>query len=258
MTIRAMVVDDEPLARERVRSLLAAEADVELVAEAGDGKSAVAAVLEHQPDLIFLDVQMPGLDGFAVLRALPADALPATIFVTAFDRYAIRAFEVNALDYLLKPFSPRRFKAALDRARQELEKSPDASATTRLRTLLQDLENGRRYQRQLVIKSGGRIVFLRVEEVDCLEAEGNYVRVHAGSMSYLIRETMKNMETRLDPDQFVRIHRSTIVQADRIKELQPLTHGEYAVILRDGRRLTASRGPDNRLRRLIDAGVLRG
>lgn len=256
--MKVAIVDDEPLARERIRTLLAHEADVEVVAECGEGRLAVEAVQALRPDLLFLDVQMPGMDGFDVLTALGVPRLPITIFVTAYDRYAIQAFEVNAVDYLLKPFSPKRLRAALDRARRELEKADGQEVGQRLVSMLEHIGGAKKYQRQLVVKQAGRIVFVRVEEIDWIEAEGNYVRLHAGGTSYLIRETMKGIETKLDPEQFVRIHRSTIVQADRIRELQPLFHGEHAVILRNGVRLVASRGPDNRLKRLIDEGTLKG
>lgn len=256
--MKVVIVDDEPLARERIRTLLASEHDVEVVAECGEGRLAVQAIREHRPDLLFLDVQMPGMNGFGVLTALGSTRLPITIFVTAYDRYAIQAFEVNALDYLLKPFSPKRMRSALERARRELERSDGQDVGQRLVTMLADLGGAKKYQRQLVVRQAGRIVFVKVEEIDWVEAEGNYVRLHVGATSYLIRETMKAMEVKLDPEQFVRIHRSTIVRADCIKELQPLFHGEHAVILRSGVRLVASRGPDNKLKKLLDEGMLKG
>lgn len=256
--MRVAIVDDEPLARERIRGILATEPDVEIVAQCGDGRQAVQAIRDERPDLVFLDVQMPGLDGFGVLAALGPGRLPITIFVTAYDKYAIQAFEVNAVDYLLKPFSPKRLRAAIERARRELEKTDGQDVSQRLATMLADLGGVKKYQRQLVVKQGGRIVFVKVEEIDWIEAEGNYIRLHVGPASYLIRETMKGIESKLDPEHFVRIHRSTIVRADRIKELQPLFHGEHAVILRSGVRLVASRGPDNKLKKLLDEGMLKG
>lgn len=253
MTIRACIVDDEPLARERIRLMVAQEPDVEVVGEAGDGTEAVELVRRAKPDLLFLDVQMPGLDGFGVLQALEADIPPAVIFVTAYDQYALQAFEVHALDYLLKPFNSRRFKKAMQRARGELTREAAPEMNERLLSLLEGLRSDRRTPERIVLKSAGRVSFLKVDEVDWIEAEGNYVRLHVGAHSHLLRETMKNIEARLDPERFIRIHRSTIVNTDRIKELHPLFHGEYAVILRDGTRLTASRGPDNKLRRLLEA-----
>jgi two-component system LytT family response regulator len=254
MTIRTCIVDDEPLARERIRVLLAGEPDVEIVGESGGGPAAVEVIRAVRPDLLFLDVQMPGPDGFGVLEALGAAVPRAVIFVTAYDQYALQAFEVHALDYLLKPFSSRRFHRALERARTELLQRGGGGVDERILSLLEQIRHPRRPER-LVIRSAGRVSFLRVDEIDWVEAEGNYVRLHAGAASHLLRETMKGIEAKLDPDRFIRIHRSTIVNTDRIKELQPLFHGEYAVILRDGTRLTASRGPENKIRRLIDANA---
>ena len=255
-TIRTCIIDDEPLARERIRTLLAQEPDVELVGESGDGGEAVETIRRAKPDLIFLDVQMPVMDGFGVLQTLGAEVPPAVIFCTAYDQYALQAFDVHALDYLLKPFNSRRFKKAMDRARLELMKDGASPAMNeKLLSLLETLRNEKKNPERLVLKSSGRVSFLKVEEIDWIEAEGNYVRLHTGNISHLLRETMKGIEAKLDPERYIRIHRSTIVNTDRIKELQPLFHGEYAVILRDGPRLTASRGPENKLRRLIEASA---
>jgi two-component system LytT family response regulator len=252
-TIRTCIVDDEPLARERIRTLLSREPDVEVVGECGDGGEAVTRIREMQPDLLFLDVQMPVMDGFGVLDALDTDLPPAVIFVTAYDQYALRAFEVHALDYLLKPFNGHRFKKAVQRARVELMKEGNGHGVNeRLLTLLEHLKQDRKPQERLILKTSGRVTFLKVDEIDWVEAEGNYVRLHVGAISHLLRETMKGIEAKLDADRFIRIHRSTIVNTDRIKELQPLFHGEYAVLLRDGTRLTASRGPENKLRRVLE------
>jgi two-component system LytT family response regulator len=253
MTIRTCIVDDEPLARERLRSLLAAEPDVELIGEYEDGAAAIPFIRQASPDLVFLDVQMPGTDGFAVLQALDSKTPRAVVFVTAYDQYALQAFDVHALDYLLKPFSASRFRRAMQWVRMELSKeTPGPDVNERILSLIQNLRQPKRPER-LVLKTSGRVSFVRVEDIDWIEAEGNYVRLHLGTASHLLRETMKGIEAKLDPDRFIRIHRSTIVNTDRIKELQPLFHGEYAVILRDGTRLTASRGPENKLRRLIEA-----
>lgn len=253
MSIRVCIVDDEPLARERIRSLLEQEHDVEVAGEAGDGASAIGLIRRERPDLLFLDVQMPGTDGFGVLRALGSDVSPVIVFVTAYDHYALQAFDVHALDYLLKPFNSRRFRKAMQRARAELSRERPPEMTQHLLSLIENLRSGRQSADRIVLKSAGRVSFLKVDEVDWVEAEGNYVRLHVGAQSHLLRETMKSIESRLDPDRFIRIHRSTIVNADRIKELHPLFHGEFAVILHDGTRLAASRGPDNKLRRLLDA-----
>ncbi len=259
MTVRTLIVDDEPLARERVRMMLAPHADMTIVGECGDGQQAIAAIREHRPDLVFLDVQMPGLDGFGVLRVLQGETLPHVIFVTAYDQYALKAFEVHALDYVLKPFNAERFGQALDRARDTLARAESGTVDReRLRELVSSLAAEQREKQRLVVKSSGRVFFVKVDDIDWVEAEGNYVRLHIGSQSHLLRETMKGMESVLDPSVFFRIHRSTIVNADRIRELQPLFHGEYAVILRDGTRLVASRGPDNRLKRLLADATIHG
>jgi len=252
VAIRTLIVDDEPLARTRIRSLLQDEADIEVVGECGDGKQAIVALRDLQPDLVFLDVQMPALDGFEVLEAVRGDRLPAVIFVTAYDRYAIRAFEHHALDYLLKPFDRDRFQKALARVRAELQRKQQASASQRLAAMLQDVQSSsRKPVQRLVIKSGGRIFFLRVEEIDWIEAAGNYVRLHVGKETHLLRETMNSLEGRLDGQQYVRIHRSTIVAMDRIKELQPWFHGDFKVILKDGAELTLSRGYRQKLQEML-------
>lgn len=241
MKIRALIVDDEPLARARLRTLLSEEADVEVVGECGDGLEAVAAVQDLTPELVFLDVQMPTLDGFGVVEALDPGALPVIVFVTAYDRYALQAFEVHALDYLLKPFDRDRFQKALERARAELQRSGSAETSQKLLAMLED-KAVRKPLERLIIKSAGRVFFLRTEEIDWIEAAGNYVRLHVGAEAHLLRETMNGLEGRLDPGHFLRIHRSTIVNVDRIQELQAWFHGDYLVILRDGTQLTLSRG----------------
>lgn len=250
MPIRTLIVDDEPLARERLRTLLADEADIEIVGECGDGRRAVAAIRKHRPDLVFLDVQMPELDGFGVLRAVGAQNLPTVVFVTAYDKYALKAFEVHALDYLLKPFDRDRFDRALDRARRELRRGT-GELNERVLHLLEEAGAKPRFLERLVVKTAGRVYFLRAEEIDWFEAAGNYVKLHAGKDEHLIRETMANLEDQLNPKKFVRIHRSTIVQIERIKELQPWFHGDYVVLLRDGTKLTLSRSYRDRLENLL-------
>lgn len=250
MSLRVVLVDDEPLARERLRSLLETEADVELVAECADGVEAVAAVRSGRPDLVFLDVQMPGMDGFEVLDALDPATLPAVVFVTAYDRYALKAFDVHAVDYLLKPFDRQRFASALERARLDL-RADDAGR--RILALVADLRRERRPQQRIVVKAAGRVFFLRPPEIDWMEAAGNYVRLHVGKKSYLVRETMKGLEDRLDPDTFVRIHRSRIVNLDRVRELQPWFHGEHLIVLTTGEQLTTSRRHSVRLQELLES-----
>ena len=246
--MRILIVDDEPLACERIRTLLADEANVEIVGECHDGRSAVSALRGLAPDLVFLDVQMPEMDGFKVLEQFEPAALPVLVFVTAFDRYAIRAFEVCALDYLLKPFDRDRFRKALARGRTEFERRSEGDLSERLRKVLDDWKGRKPYLERLVIRTGGRVFFLRVEELDWVEAAGNYIRLHAGAEEYLYRETISRLEAGLDPDKFARIHRSAIANVERVKELHPLFRGDYTVILRDGRRLTLSKAYRGRLR----------
>ena len=241
MKIRTLIVDDEPLGRERIRALLARDPEIDVVEECPDGRRAVAAIERSRPDLVFLDVQMPEMDGFAVLEAIAGDRMPAIIFVTAYDRYAVQAFEVHALDYLLKSFDCDRFEAALERAKEEIHRSKTGVLSERLAGLLEDLQAKQKRLTRLVVKSGGRVVFLRVEEIDGVEAADNYVRIHAGRESHLIRETLQSLEGRLNPEKFLRIHRSTLVNVDRIRELQPIFHGDYLVKLNDGTELTLSR-----------------
>lgn len=240
--IRTLVVDDEPMARERILSLLQQEDDVEVVGECSDGAEAVSAINQRSLDLVFLDVQMPGTDGFGVIQSIGADRMPTVVFVTAYDEYALKAFEVHALDYLLKPFGKDRFQETLKHAREHLDRRRAGDLGMRLLALVHDLKPEQPRLDRLVVKSGGRVFFLRTEEIDWVEAAGNYVRLHLGEESHLFRETMNGMEGRLDSRRFVRIHRSRIVNTERIKELQPWFNGEYVVILRDGTRLTLSRG----------------
>jgi two-component system LytT family response regulator len=239
---RVLIVDDEPLARERLRTLLEEEPAFELVGEAADGTTGAESILALQPDLVFLDVQMPGADGFDVIDAVGADKMPFVVFVTAYDRYALRAFDVHALDYLLKPFDRERFREALGRAQAQIERNTGGDIERRLAAIVQDLKPARARTDRFVVKSGGRIFFVRTAEIDWIEAAGNYVKLHLGEDSHLFRETMNNMEARLDGHRFVRIHRSRIVNTDRIKELQPWFNGEYVVVLQNGARLTLSRG----------------
>lgn len=250
MTLRVLVVDDEPLARERIRELLRACDGIEVVGECADGESAVAAIEAHSPDLVFLDIQMPALNGFDVLEALGAGRLPGIIFITAFDEYAVRAFETGALDYLLKPVTAERFQAALERASARLvRRGADDDAT--LRALLDRLRADRGHATRFVARDGARITFVNVADVDWIDASGNYARLHAGSRTHLLRETLKSLESRLDPAEFVRVHRSAIVRLERIVSLEPYFHGEYIVTLQDGTKLTASRSYSARLRALL-------
>ena len=238
--ICVLIVDDEALARERIRTLLLRDAEIEIADECSSGDAAVTAIRRHRPDLLFLDVQMPRLDGFGVLEQIGTAKLPTTIFVTAFDQYAIRAFDAMALDYLLKPFTGERFHKALNRAKAQVRQDRAGSFRRQLHGLLDNLSQP--YIQRLVIKAAGRITFLNVGEIHWIEAQGNYACLHTGGESHLLRRSLKKLSEQLDPAAFLRIHRSTIVNIDQIKDLQPLFHGEYAVTLKDGTRLTSSRG----------------
>jgi two-component system LytT family response regulator len=241
MKIRTLIADDEPLARERLRTLLSRHAEIGFVADASNGREAVERIRRDSPELVFLDVQMPDLDGFGVIEEIGARRMPATIFVTAYDQYALRAFDVHALDYLLKPFDRERFELALGRAKAHIEAADNTVVNRRLLELLEDLRAPRKHVERLVVKAAGRVSFVRVDEIDWIEAAGNYVRLHASKEEHLLRETMNAMEGRLDPRQFVRVHRSAIVNIDRVKSMQPWFRGDHILTLRDGSRVTLSR-----------------
>ena len=276
--IRVLVVDDEPLAREGIKVRLEREADMEVVGEAADGPEAVAAITTLHPDLVFLDVQMPGMDGFEVVERVAGVHLPVIVFATAYDEYALRAFEVHALDYLLKPVTARRFEEALRRARTEVGRGMERETHRRLVELLdawrsaatvsaathalppeppqqqqppppapQALHGGGAYLTRLVVRDGERFLLLRAEEIDWVESAANYVRLHARGTSYLVRATMAELERRLDPSRFTRIHRSTIVNTDRIREIRPEWHGDFDVVLTTGKALRLSRSYRDRL-----------
>ena len=240
MKIRTLIVDDEPLAREWVRNGLQDEPDVEVIGECGDGFEAVRTIAAEKPDLVLLDVQMPGLDGFGVLASVDPENLPAVVFVTAFDRYALKAFEAHAVDYLMKPFSGERLHQAVERARAAIDRSASKDLKTQLRALLDDIERERQYPEWLLIKKDDRSVFLRVEDIDWIESSRNNVRLHVGKEVYVYHETTSGIEARLDPKHFFRIHRSTIVHIERIRDMHPWFNGDYAVTLKDGTRLTLS------------------
>ena len=252
MAIRAVIADDMLLARKRLRRHLEEEPDVEIVGEAAGGQEAIDAIRELKPDLLFLDVQMPEIGGFEVLEAVGPDAVPAVIFVTAYDQFALRAFEVHALDYLLKPFDAERLSEALSRAKRVISRGAGEGATGRLRSLLADLGTSARHPRRLVIKADGRMVFLPVEDIEYVEAAGNYLRIVTAAGAHMIRDKISDMEQRLDPASFARIHRSTIVNLDRIKEMQPLFNGDQTVILRGGRKLTMSRTYREAVMKVLD------
>jgi two-component system LytT family response regulator len=252
MPIRTVIVDDELLARSRVKRVLADEPDIEIIGEFGDGRSALAAIRELKPDLAILDIQMPEMNGFDVVRSLESDAMPAVIFVTAYDQYALQAFDLYALDYLLKPFDRKRAKRAVERAREHIRNRERGDLDERLLSLVSGLKKpDRKYLERLVIRSTGRIFFLKTEEVDWIEASGNYLRIHVGRDAHMIRETMNSIEAKLDPEKFIRIHRSTIVNIDSIRELHPMFSGDYSVLLKDGTELALSRNYRERLIELV-------
>ncbi|HEX6649626.1 MAG TPA: LytTR family DNA-binding domain-containing protein [Pyrinomonadaceae bacterium] len=249
--MRVVIIDDEPIAREGVRTQLLREPEVEIVAECGDGLEAVEMIRELAPDLVFLDVQMPGMDGFEVVQTLGVEAMPAVVFVTAYDKYALQAFEVNAVDYLLKPFDGERFQKAFQRARLEIQRKTAETINEKLVALLESMRPQHRYLERLVVKSGGRIFFLPVSEIDWIESADNYVNLHSGRESHLIRETLTSLETKLNPEEFLRIRHSAIVNVTKIKELHPLFKGEYEIVLHNAVKLTSSRRYRQKLEMLL-------
>jgi two-component system LytT family response regulator len=245
-----LIVDDEPLAREGLRMLLTGDPQVTAISEAKNGREAVTAIRESRPDLVFLDVQMPAIDGFQVVQEVGPEQMPAVVFVTAHDQYAIRAFEINALDYLLKPVTAERFHQALDRAKARLSHGEEMSL--RMVSLLEAMANPSPYAKRLAIRSGSRTLFVPVDDIEWIQAAENYVELHQieGSPCHLLQATMNTLEASLNPETFLRIHRSLIVNVGRIKELQPAGHGEYVVVLRSGARLQSGRSYHEKLKAL--------
>jgi two-component system LytT family response regulator len=248
MTLRVLVVDDEPLARRGILARLRRAPDVEVVGECASGREAVEAIRAHAPDVVFLDVQMPGTDGFGVVEAVGPERVPEVVFVTAYDQHALRAFDARALDYLLKPIDDERFARALERARQRVEERRHGELGRRVAGALgTDAAPPVRPAERFLVPRAGRVQVVHADEVDWIGAAGDYVTLHAGGATHLLRETMAGMEARLDPARFVRIHRSTIVNVERIRELLPHFNREYVVVLRDGTRLKLSRSYRGRL-----------
>ena len=249
--IRALIVDDEPLGRERLRTLLSQESSVELVGEAADPEEAVGKIQTLRPELVFLDIQMPGGTGFSILEQLGSQAPPAVIFVTAHDQFALKAFEVHAVDYLLKPFDRSRLRTALQRAVDRLGSSKQEDLHFRLNAVIAQLQTRPSGgSDRLSIKTGGKVIFVHLQDIDWVGSADNYIELHLGTTVHLVRETLTAMEQRLPAEQFVRISRTTIVNTRRIRELQPLFHGEYSVTLNDGTRLTLSRSYRDQLPKL--------
>jgi two-component system LytT family response regulator len=248
--LRVLVIDDERIARDGLQQLLSADPGIEVIGEAADGNSAIEAIRRLKPDVVFLDVQIPGVDGFGVISEIGIENMPVLIFVTAYDQYTLKAFEVHALDYLLKPFDATRLESAVRRAKQQILSLKQAQKEG-LHGLLDTTLNFQQPQKRLSIKSRGKIVFLELSEIDYIEGAGNYLCFHAGAQEFLTRETMSVCEQKLQSSEFVRIHRSTIVNRSRVKELKPWYTGEYVVILNTGKELTMSRGYRDRLPLLI-------
>lgn len=244
MSIRTLIVDDEPWARTRIASLLAAEPDFSLLEPCAGGAEAIRAIVDQAPQVVFLDVRMPDIDGFEVVDAIGVDAMPLVVFATAFEDYALKAFDAGALDYLLKPFDEERFRRALDRVRRELQAPRHPAA---LADVMQGLRRERGYAERLVIHTSGRVVFLKVADIDWLEASGNYVMIHSGREKFLMRDTLRALGERLDPARFVRLHRSAVVNIERLRELLPWSRGEQIAVLRDGTQLTIGRAFRERL-----------
>jgi two-component system LytT family response regulator len=260
--IKTVIVDDEPLARRNLRLLLEKDPQIEIVDECRNGLEAVRAIQNLTPDLIFLDIQMPEMDGFDVLEKIDAQQILSIIFVTAFDQYALKAFEVHALDYLLKPFDDARFQKALQNAKAQIEKREINKLGTKLLALLEDRMQNRQlhsqektYLTRLMIKLANRVILLNVNEVDWIEADGNYAKLHVGRKAHMLREKMHDLEARLDPEKFVRIHRSIIVNLDRIKELHPHFNGDYIILLADGTQLKLSRSRREHLEARLKAAL---
>jgi two-component system, LytTR family, response regulator len=258
--IKTLIVDDEPLARRNLRLLLERDSQIEILGECRNGKEAVKSIETFHPDLIFLDIQMPEMDGFDVLDHVGAENVHAIIFVTAFDQYALKAFDVHALDYLLKPYDDFRFTQALQRAKSQIETREISKVSKRLLALLEERESqkvlspsSKPYLTRLMVKLASRVVLLKVDDIDWIEADGNYAKLHVGKKAHLLREKMHDLESQLDPQKFVRIHRSIIVNLERIKELHPHFNGDYVVVLEDGCQLKLSRSRREQLESRLKA-----
>lgn len=250
MNIRSLIVDDEPLARQGIRLLLREEPDIEVMGECASGSEALKMIQRERPALMFLDVQMPRMDGFALLAAIPPDQMPAVIFVTAYNQHAVRAFEVSATDYLLKPLKPARFREALERVRQRIQSQDLGALNQRLQSLLATVRPESRHPSHLPVKTGERTVFVKLHDVDYIEAAANYVILHAGTQNHILRETLTNLETRLSPKTFLRINRSAIVNLERVVGVKPAMRGEHVAVLKNGKELPLTRGVSEIQRRL--------
>lgn len=252
MKIRTIIADDMPLARSRMRRYLKTDSEIEIIGECSCGGEAIEAINNLEPDLVFLDVEMPGISGFEVLQEIKSDPKPVVIFVTAYDHFTLRAFDFHALDYLLKPYDEARLKRSLERAKRELKQSKQTDFSEQLQSVLKNGNAEPKYLKRIAVKSGERTVFLPVNDIDWVATAGNYLELHVGKQTHLIRERMCELEAKLDPTRFVRIHRLSLINIERVRELQPLFNGDYVVILQNGKRLTLSRTYREKLFDLIE------
>lgn len=252
MAIRVLIADDKLAAREKIKRMLRQETGIEVIGECAGGLETVSFIEKHKPDLVFLEIQMPDLNGFEILRKIEPGTLPFVIFVSESESFAVKAFEVSALDYLLVPFNKERLQTAVQKARQQIENRRNGSLDKLLRAFLDKFPDGKNYPDKIMLKTAKGISFINTNEVDWVEAAGNYVKLHVKESGHLLRETMNNIESKLNPDKFLRIHRSSLVNIDRIKELQPLFNGDYIVILQNDTELNLSRNYHDRLQRLFD------
>jgi two-component system, LytTR family, response regulator len=253
--LRLLIVDDEPLARAGMHRLLADDAEIDVVGECGDGAEAVVAIVEMQPDAVLLDIKMPELSGLDVVRTVGVDQMPLVVFITAYDEHALRAFELHALDYLLKPFDDERFAATIARLKQTFRTRAAAQLSEKLLHVLQDTPKSTRYLPRLVVRDNGRTLLLRTTDVEWIEAADYYAKIHIAGKSHLLRETMNELEARLDPDVFFRVHRSAIVNLEKVKEIQPYTRGEHVVIMHSGAKVRLSRGRRDKLEELLGQSI---
>jgi two-component system LytT family response regulator len=253
--IKALIIDDEPPARSVIRRMLAEDSGIEIVGECSNGIEATKSIGEHNPDLLFLDIQMPEMNGFELIQSFDERNFPAVIFITAYDQYAVRAFEVSAVDYLLKPFDHERLETAVAKARQNLEERGFNERNEQVVKLLKKLNTENEFLKRFIIKDNGRVIFVPATDVDWIKSDGNYLLIHTAHKKHIIRDTMKNIETRLDPNKFFRIHRSTIVNIDRIKELQVHFNEKHLVILQNGKELILSRRYRDKLSKKLGASI---
>jgi two-component system, LytTR family, response regulator len=254
--IRLLIVDDEPLARAGVRRLLEHDDVIQVIGECEDGAQAVVAILDQQPDAVLLDIKMPEMNGLDVVRTIGVERMPLTVFITAYDEHALRAFELHAVDYLLKPFNDERFAQTIQRIKSEIHTRAAARLSEKLLNVLQDTQpKGGRYLNRIVVRTDGRTLLLKTVDVEWIEAADYYARIHSGSKAYLLRETMNELEAKLDPEVFFRVHRSAIVNLEKVKEIQPYTRGEHVVIMNGGAKVRLSRGRREKLEERLGQSI---